>query len=223
LFRSIPLLIFTSLLGAQGVLSIPAPSCDLGRIPPGRTVTRPFLVKNLGQGPLRILKLVPSCGCTTAKGAPQTLAPGGEATLEVVLNPAGFRGRIQKTVQVQTDQADVPVQVLTLGAEVVPPIVASANQIVFDDVSREGGGRAEIRLETQTAQPVTILDIQAPPYLGVVVRKEGRHAVLEVTLEGSRVPRDRWRGSDALQVRTRHAEAGPLVIQVLWTMEGQGR
>ncbi|MBL4590685.1 MAG: DUF1573 domain-containing protein [Phycisphaerales bacterium] len=46
-----------------------------------------FQFKNMGQGPVTILKIKPACGCTAVELKQTTYAPGESGVIEVIFDP----------------------------------------------------------------------------------------------------------------------------------------
>ena len=79
---------------------------DFGSILEGFAVTHVFTIENTGDELLEILQVAASCGCTTTELATDRLAPGESVDLEVLVDTAGFNGRIIKSIYVYTNDPD---------------------------------------------------------------------------------------------------------------------
>ena len=79
------------------------PIYDFGSILEGFAVTHVFIIQNTGNQTLVIERVAASCGCTTTELATDRLAPGESVELEVLINTAGFAGRISKSITVYTN------------------------------------------------------------------------------------------------------------------------
>lgn len=86
-----------------------------------------FLVTNVSPEPVTILSVSTSCGCTAAKLAtlPWTLAPGAKGKIDVVMNLAGKRDVIIKTVTLNTDHG---FKTLTVRTDIQEPPAGAMNQ-----------------------------------------------------------------------------------------------
>lgn len=69
-------------------------------------VTHTFTVKNVGDAPLVITRVVASCGCTTPQFNKEPIAPGKTGEISVTYNPAGRPGPFVKTVAVYSNGKD---------------------------------------------------------------------------------------------------------------------
>jgi hypothetical protein len=62
--------------------------------------THVFVVKNTGDAPLVITRVLPTCGCTTPDWSKEPIAPKGKGTITVTYDPQGRPGPFNKTVNV---------------------------------------------------------------------------------------------------------------------------
>jgi len=86
-----------------------ATELDLGTVVKGRKAVADVPVRNLGEGPLTVLGVSTSCGCTRASISPSTIPPGGTATLHVEYDSAAHEadiGPIERFVFVASDDPD---------------------------------------------------------------------------------------------------------------------
>jgi hypothetical protein len=103
-------------------------------VPPGETakVAAQITLRNTGTELLRILEVRPSCGCTTAPVATDSLEPGGETTIDVSMNLPIGNGIMHKTLTVRTNAAVNPVRVVDLLVDVQRPLQLSSSFIPFN-------------------------------------------------------------------------------------------
>jgi len=206
---------------SQGVLTFPELVHDFGRIPPIRKVTHRFQALNTGDAPVRILQVRPGCGCTSVVLGQNLIPPGGRVELEVTFDPGSFQGRVNKSVVVHADDLRSPIQTVSFQAEVYRNVVLTSNAVTFDDLARDAGGRAQVRLVSQNGRAVAIrkVDTGGLAYLETTVSQDGLDAVLEVTLLASKLPLDRWRGADQIRIDPADPDVGPLTVNVYWTVQ----
>lgn len=81
------------------------PIFDFGRVPSGKDVLHDYWFTNTGTGPLEILLIKPSCGCTTTGDFDRVVQPGrkGRIPIKVATNHAS--GTLMKMVTVMTNVA----------------------------------------------------------------------------------------------------------------------
>ncbi len=91
---------------------------DFGKIEEGEKVAFSFRLKNTGSTPLVISNASASCGCTVPKKPEDPIAPGENATIDIVFNSEGKIGLQNKTVTITANT--VPnTKILYLRGEVV--------------------------------------------------------------------------------------------------------
>ncbi len=92
-------------------IHVEEPIHDFGSILEGYAVTHVFTIQNTGDETLIIDRVAVSCGCTATELATDRLAPGESVDLEVLVDTAGFGGRISKSIYIYTNDpeyADAP-------------------------------------------------------------------------------------------------------------------
>jgi len=87
----------------QPKLAIDSLTIDLGTIYSGATKTGTITLRNIGNQPLKILNVQPSCGCTTVRRPKEVLQPNESDAVEVSFNSALYRGPVEKYVNIETN------------------------------------------------------------------------------------------------------------------------
>jgi len=111
LLRSVVLLVALALAAcSEGAPDIDVvDSYDMGTVVKGERAVADLAVYNLGDGPLTVLGVATSCGCTTATLSPMVIPPGGEGRLHIEYDSAAHEtdlGRIDRSVFVSSDDPD---------------------------------------------------------------------------------------------------------------------
>ena len=86
-----------------------APGYDMGTVVKGAVAVASLPVRNLGDGPLTVVAVSTSCGCTTATLTPMTIPPGGEGRLRIAYDSAAHAedlGLIERFVFISSDDPD---------------------------------------------------------------------------------------------------------------------
>ncbi|MBC5774929.1 DUF1573 domain-containing protein [Pontibacter sp. KCTC 32443] len=104
---------------AQGELTFEKESHDFGKIAEGTQATYEFKVKNVGNQPVVIANVQPSCGCTTPDWTKTPILPGKTGVIKAVYNSAGRPGPFHKSISV-TSNAKTPNTVIYIKGEVGP-------------------------------------------------------------------------------------------------------
>jgi len=76
---------------------------NLGRVTEGEKIEVSFRFKNIGNKPLVITSIVPSCGCTVAERPEKPVAPGEEGVVKASFNSQGRVGMNHKNMTVTTN------------------------------------------------------------------------------------------------------------------------
>ena len=70
---------------------------DFGTVAQGAKVDMKYDLKNVGDAPLKIGPIHPSCGCTDVTSTLNVVPPGKTASIKAVFNSGGYRGKVTKT------------------------------------------------------------------------------------------------------------------------------
>jgi len=89
------------------VMEIEPEEHDFGGVQQNQKLVYEFTVNNVGTEELEIRRISTSCGCTAAIPADRVVPPGGSTTLEVVLETRTYKGVINKSVSVASNDRDV--------------------------------------------------------------------------------------------------------------------
>lgn len=93
----------TTKLSAAPKLSIAEKSFDFGFSPQNAKLSHVFWLKAEGTDSLKILKVVPGCGCTKAPLERNRLAVGDSTRLEIIFSTGKRRGQVSKSPSIQTN------------------------------------------------------------------------------------------------------------------------
>ncbi|HKJ30174.1 MAG TPA: DUF1573 domain-containing protein [Balneolales bacterium] len=92
---------------------------NIGNVIQNDTLRVSYHFKNVGDRPLTIQKIIPSCGCTTANIKKRTFQPSEQGTIHVIINTVGKIGFIEKEVRVSTNANNEPEHKLILEFNVI--------------------------------------------------------------------------------------------------------
>lgn len=197
-----------------------APDFDFGQVAPAAVVKHAFRVTNAGDAPLTISRLVPGCGCTSALAGKETLAPGESTALEVTFNTAGESGGIRKSVRVFSDDPIEPVQAVYFEAKVLPEVHASAEAVLFQDLTRADRPKASVKLTSGTGRPIRVDGPPRPgtPWLGVAFREDGNDLWVDFDLLADRLPKDKLQGTGTIALRLLNPGPSEVNLGVRWEL-----
>ena len=88
---------------AGPLLSIEPAEHDFGPARQDQKLVYDFIVMNTGTGDLELLRIATSCGCTAALPADRVVPPGGSTTLTVTLETRKYKGRLERSVSVASN------------------------------------------------------------------------------------------------------------------------
>jgi len=195
---------------------------DFGRMEDGQKASHRFKVVNRGTAILEIKEIIPSCGCSYSIAGQNSLKPGEETFIEVVFDPGGMTGNIQKTVAVRSNDPKNEEVILTFEATVVREIMPSSTYAIFSGVTRTGPAISKtIRLESGDGQPIVVTDTKTPgaPYLSCNPQQQGNDVILNISLDGKLLPPKINQGTDNLAVRTASKKVPVLHFQIHWEVQ----
>ncbi len=104
--------------------------------PGDATAVGSFKYKNDGKEAVLIKSVHTSCGCTTTSRQKDEIASGESGEITATFKIGSSTGTAQKTVQVETDDPDAPLTVLTLRA-VIPQMVELQPSFIYWENSEE--------------------------------------------------------------------------------------
>jgi hypothetical protein len=88
---------------AGAVIEIEPSEHDFGRARQDQELVHDFVVTNTGTEDLVLSKIVTACGCTAAVAAETIVPPGGSTTLRVTLETRKYKGRIERSVSMASN------------------------------------------------------------------------------------------------------------------------
>lgn len=102
----------------------------------GTDIEHEFWFTNTGSGPLEILLVKPSCGCTVPEEFDRIIAPGESGRIQVKLKTAKLSGQITKDVSVYTNIEGVQskLELLLLGT-IKPRVLLTPKKVEFGSVA----------------------------------------------------------------------------------------
>jgi hypothetical protein len=89
------------------VMEIEPTDHDFGGVRQNQKLVHEFTVNNTGTEDLEIIRIATSCGCTAAVSAERIIKPGASTTLEVTLETRKYKGVIQKSISVASNDRQV--------------------------------------------------------------------------------------------------------------------
>lgn len=133
-----------------------------------------FTFKNLGSGPVEIVNVKASCGCTATELEKTVYAPGESGSLHVVFDPKGKRGAVASNITITTDQKENAVQTLLVRAFVKPLVIIEPMQIAYTPVEKGSSSSRDVHVQGRFEEfEVTRVTSADPEVFGIEIIKNG--------------------------------------------------
>lgn len=143
--------------GKQAKIEISPSEVDYGKVWSGEKAEKPVTIKNVGEAPLKILRVRASCGCTAAKPTKEILQPGETDILTVTYNTKKPAKTINQTVTLETNDPDQPTVRIPVRGEVNQLFEAApTNMISFGRISVDSVDTKEIELTNSYNEKVKL-------------------------------------------------------------------
>lgn len=153
----------TIIVMAQPQILVQPTKIALDTIYQGEIKKVQMMVSNIGNQPLTISNIQTSCGCTSAKTAMPTLAPGLSDTIDISFNSAGFEGKVIKTVTIQSNDPAKTFIDVTLTGTVVNEIILEPKVPIVNlgtaPVGKKGG--KSLKIKNISSEPITLFGISS--------------------------------------------------------------
>lgn len=171
------LLLMASLGAGAQRIEVEKPLIDCGQVRFRQPVSVLFQLRNTGNKPLHINKVLTSCGCTAVDYPRQAIESNASFTLRATYD-AKAMGHFTKLIGVYSDGSDKPIT-LTLRGKVVEEVVemignypyklgdlsAETNDVEFDDVNKADRPYQRFHIFNSGAKPVEPVVMHLPNYL----------------------------------------------------------
>jgi hypothetical protein len=201
-------------------LTVDAPSYDFGKVARGSDVKHRFVLRNTGSEPVKILRVQPTCGCTSGLLGKEVLAPGESTEVEITFHTAGMIGVVHKAVDVESDDPAAARLTLRFSADVGAVVTASTDTVFFQDLGRKERRKSSVRLVSGTGKPIFVSDVvlSKAPWLGVATRPEGNDEWVDLDLLASRLPAGKLSGTDTVELHLNNPGASVVNLTVRWSL-----
>lgn len=193
----------------------------LGSVGPREVRTLTWELKNTSDKPItfRVLDTAPGVRVPLDPFL-KVWQPGESRKIEVTSDPSGFLAYQRRAVRLEPDDPSQPRYILRWDMMVRPEMAVDTANKSFGEVAphespllaytftREGGGLAEIRLESKL-----------PDYLEPEVTAEGPKATLQLTLRPSRLKPGVQAGLELLKVSTNAPQQPAFDLTLAWKLK----
>ncbi len=170
------------------------PKFDFGRHADDSEVKHAFKFTNTGTGPLEILKVKPSCGCTVAGKFDRVIQPGDSGSIPVTFRTKRLSGQVKKNITVFTNAPAQERMALEIGGFIWVPLQATPKRATFGILKVEQATEGVLRkltLQNNVEAPAQITDLRCTNPLfsaEVEILEPGKQFELTVSLKGEVPP-----------------------------------
>ncbi|MBK7141543.1 MAG: DUF1573 domain-containing protein [bacterium] len=153
-------LMVTSGLTAAPRLVIPEVEFDFGFSPQNSAISHPFWLKSAGDDTLKIVNVVPGCGCTKAPLERDQIAAGDSTRVEIIFSTGSYQGAVSKSPKVVTNEG-APDKFLRIRTTVVNrpdstyPLVIKPYKVDLSQFGEKGRSETNFTLINKTTSPLT--------------------------------------------------------------------
>lgn len=180
---------FAEFVDKKRPIDMPKPSIqlektkiDAGDVWRGEVAKFEFVIRNNGDAPLEI-SAKPNCGCAVAD-YDRVIAPGKTGKITAEMRTAGFKGPVQKAIDVTTNDPAMPHVMLGLTANVKSAINVIPNETPLILLQDAGATKHEMQIVMEGDELVQIIRTICPnPQVKVdLVKKDDKHYDLTFTV-----------------------------------------
>lgn len=212
-------------LMAAGALAAPGPRAeiaatafDFGEVFEDKELSHTFVIKNLGDAPLKITNLDPDCACTAAD-YDQSIPPGGQGRLKLTISPYSVLRKFTKETKVFFNDPARPMVVFALKGYGKPIIDIQPSHVIRlrGKAGEDIQGRVKIVSHLPGPLEITGHTNTIPQFMDASLKAEqpGKVYILEV--------RDKTRAKGtykgAIELATTSRERPRLIVRVFAEIE----
>lgn len=202
------IMLFVTTIGlSQPKLSVDKPELNLGSIYGGENKKGKLTLKNIGNDTLRIFNISASCGCTTVKKPKGILLPGQSDVVEIEFRSAGYRGRVEKYVNINTNDPTsqyITVNMVAEIKEILQPVQGSY-LLWMDRIPVGKTATKSIALRNVSGYPITIQgDSASSPSIIAKIDKKNLKANDTLNVDVTVTPQKSGYSNQILYIITDH-------------------
>ena len=147
--------------GAVPPLAVDEPVHDFGTLVKGDTVSHAFVLRNIGEEPVNVIFVRPSCGCTIAE-FDKVIPPGGEGRVTAALDTMMVTGKASSALEVFAEGSETPLATLELRAEVIPKLLAHPGYARWIYVQHEEEGTISNTVYSNDGAQFEVVSVESP-------------------------------------------------------------
>ncbi len=133
------------------------------------------IIKNTGDATLKITKVKPACGCTTAPLNKSTLEPGDTTAINITLRIGNRSSSVHKTVRIASNDPQNPNKILHLKCKIFFALeVTPTPYFTFNSMKVGREAKSVLKLKNNTKKTIKLSDIQIKPADMIINIKNGQ-------------------------------------------------
>jgi len=142
-------------------------SFDFGFVPQNSKISHTFWIKSVGDDDLKILKVIPGCGCTQAPLEKKLITPGDSTRLEIIFSTKQYKSLVSKQPKIQTNEGSGDKSLMFKANVIVNPdstypLVINPFVVNFTQASDQKNDNFVVTLTNVTEQDLDIVLIDQP-------------------------------------------------------------
>ncbi len=148
-----------------GKIAFDTETWDFGYAPGNALVRHIFTIKNEGKEDLRILKVKPTCGCTSAPLEKKVLAPGEQTELDVGFKTLRFKGAVEKHIKITSsdpNNGDIKLAFSAIVDEPHPVLRIYPDKFDFVQIKEGESAEQHVNITNITIKPVKLNYVDTP-------------------------------------------------------------
>ncbi len=205
--------------GEVPAIKFDRPSHNFGRVKSGTEIKHDFWFTNTGTGPLEILRVKPSCGCTQAGQHDRVVQPGETGKIPIRVDSNKLPKESKKSIAVITncpgEQAQVSLEIV---GEVWKPVEVAPTQCTFGRITQDAMKTQtlvrKVTITNNTDKPANITNVRSnSPMFAAEVKpiQDGKTFELSVSVAGGVSP---GQNSAEIELETGVEESPTLKVPV---------
>lgn len=209
-------LLFFTTAHTSSQLVVPESSFNFGTLVQGEKLHHTFSIKNNGDSPLSILRVVPSCGCTAANVSSPVIQPGKSGEIKIVFDSTNFTGKVTKNIAIETNDPKASTYTLSLNGTIIEEVQITPRQLNLGQIKAGNSTKSNVTLINRGNRPLKIISVKAQiPQITAEIKKQqlksGESATIEITVTPKATDRIL---SGYLTITTDSPKKGEIVIPV---------
>ncbi len=204
--------------GPNPKVEIASPNHDFGEQWVGGQLKHTFEIKNVGDKPLNVLNVKPSCGCTLAGKYDKLIAPGATGKIPVSVNSTKLFGKFKKTIRVTTNDPTNQNATLSISGVIKHFVTVAPRSANFRQIKPAEEKDFTLKLTNNGEQPLelTLSKPQIGPSLTAELVEKVPGKEFELIVH-ARPPYKEGRLSGAINIKTNNPKQNDLKIRISGT------